>query len=99
MCEECNINLCILCENKHNNNHNIKKLKDILIDENEIKYKLKEFKNKINEFENNIKDIINILNNVIELIELYYKINYDLLNNYENKNYKNIQNINKILKI
>ena len=41
--------------------------------------------------------IINKLNNVIENIEKYYKINYDIINNYEiqNRNYHILQNINE----
>ena len=96
-CEECNLNLCIFCEKKHNNNHKIINYKDILLEENEIKDKLKEFKNRINEYEKSIKEIINIFNNVIDNIEIYYKINNDLLNNYENKNYHNLKNINEIV--
>ena len=65
-CEECNLNLCIFCEKKHNNNHKIINYKDILLEENEIKDKLKEFKNRINEYEKSIKEIINIFNNVID---------------------------------
>ena len=36
---------------------------------------------------------------IIDNIEIYYKINNDLLNNYENKNYHNLKNINEIVNI
>ena len=95
-CEDCNINLCLLCQKEHSN-HKIQKYKDISTEENEIRNILKEFRDKVNNFENSIREIINILNSVIENIEIYYKINYDILNYYECKNYQNIQNINEII--
>ena len=66
--------------------------KDELIKKNKL---LKEY---IDLFNKNVKIIINILNEVMNKINIYYKINEDIINNYNNKNinYEIIYNLNKI---
>ena len=61
---------------------------------------MKKLKEKIDELIKIIEIIKNRLNNIIDNFEVYYKINNDIINCYENKykNYqtlKNIQNINE----
>ena len=96
-CNECKISLCLQCEIKHNN-HEIINYRDILPDENKIKEKIKEFKDKINKLNDKINYIIKILNHIKENIEIYYKIIYDIINNYkiEDRNYEILYNINEI---
>ena len=97
-CNECKKNLCMKCEMKHDNNHKIINYKNILPDEDEIKKELKSFKNKIDKLKENITEIINILNKVYENFEIYYKIMYDILYNYniQQSNYEILQNLNSI---
>ena len=99
-CNECKKNLCMKCEKKHDNNHNIIDYKNILPDEDEIKKELKSFKNKIDKLKGNVTEIINILNKVYENFEIYYKIIYDILYNYntQQRNYEILQNLNSIKK-
>ena len=98
-CEKCNINLCMLCEKNHNNNnHKIIYYKDIIPNENIIKEEINKFRKKIDKFKNKIENIIKMLDKVIENIEIYYKINTEIINNFEfnNRNYQILQNINEI---
>ena len=96
-CEKCKINLCSLCEGEHIKHKKIslgEKLpnKDELIKNNK---KLKEY---IDLFKINVNIIINILKEVIENMNIYYKINEDMINNYNsnNRNYEIIYNLLKI---
>ena len=97
-CEKCKINLCMFCEKNHDNNHKKIEYKNIIESKNEIKKEINNFKNKIYIFINNIKEIIEKLNNVIKNITIYYKINCDIINNYDikKKNYEIIKNVNEI---
>ena len=57
----------------------------------------KKLKYYIDLFNHNVSIIIDILNKVIENMNLYYKINEDIINNYNsnNINYEILYNINK----
>ena len=57
-----------------------------------------ELKAAINIFNNNISKIINKLNKVMNNIDIYYKINDEILKNYDfkYKNYQTLKNINEI---
>jgi len=96
-CNKCKKNICFQCEINHNN-HEIIKFINILPDVNKIKEKIKEFKSKIDKLNNKINNIIIILNKVMKNFEIYYNINYDIINNYiiENRNYELLNNINEI---
>ena len=85
------------CENKHDNKHHIISFKSILPEEN-IKEELKEFRKKIDKLNDNIKEIKDILNKVTENMEIYYKIVYDIVNNYnkKQKNYEIMKNISLV---
>ena len=97
-CKKCNINLCELCLKNHNKSHEIIYYRDIIPDENIIKEEIKKFEKKFDQFKNIIQNIINILNKVIENIEIFYKINSDIINKFEfiNRNYQILENINEI---
>jgi len=97
-CNECKVNLCILCKSKHNKNHEIINFENIYPNVEEKKEELNKFKNKIDILNKDINEIIKILNVVKENINIYYQINYDLINNYEihKRNYHILKNINCI---
>lgn len=82
------------CENKHDNKHHIISFKSILPEDN-IKEELEEFRKKIDKLNVNITEIKDILNKVSENMEIYYKIVYDIVNNYnkKQKNYEIMKNI------
>jgi len=105
-CNTCKKDMCIICEKEHNNqsskrifkffkSHEIKSYGKIIIDEVEIKKKIKEI---IDIFNNNIDKIIYKLNKIKESMKVFFRINEDLVNNYniKNKNYKILQNIKEI---
>ena len=97
-CENCNSNLCKACYNSHNKNHNIYKYKDIIQEENKIKAELNNFKIKIDKFKNIIQQITKVFDTIIENLELFHKINADIINNFDsnNTNYQIMKNINEI---
>ena len=89
-CEDCKINICALCvEHKE---HKIMSFANIIPEEVLInkKSQLYEYLCKINIEANTI---INILKDVIDKIFLYYKINEDIIKDY-NKKYRNYEMIN-----
>ena len=97
-CNKCKINLCKICKENHNKNHNNYEVIDyenINLNKEEINQKLIEFRKKIDIFNKDIKNIVNKLNKIIDNIEIFYKINSDILNNYvmENNNYQILENI------
>ena len=98
-CEECRLNLCNKCDLEHDKKHKIKYLDEYKINF-DLNDNMKILRKKINEFIEYIKKIINKLNDLINNMEIYYNINTDLMNCYQNKyrNYqilKNIQNMNE----
>ena len=99
-CKECKINLCMKCDIEHNNTHTKISYMTILPNEEQLKQELNIFKNKLDKFKENVDKIndINIKNNIIENIEIFYKINHDLLYdfNFEQKNYETLMNVNSI---
>ena len=72
-CNDCKINICIICEKEHKN-HNKISLIDILPDENKLEENKNNLRNIINKFKEDIKEIINKLNNIMNNIEEYYNI-------------------------
>ena len=96
-CSECKRNICKSCQKEHNE-HKILFYKDLLPNENAIKEQLVEFRKKVDKFNNNLRQIMKLLNKVIDNMELFYKINCDIVNNYDpkNTNYQTIQNLNEM---
>ena len=93
-CDKCKQNICLLCENEYKE-HNIIFYKDLIQKQEIMKDELNELNIKIDGFNNEIKEIISKLNLVVENIDLYYKIVYNIYNNYEikNRNFQILQNI------
>ena len=98
-CTECNKNICFICvdENEHEE-HNKISLNQIKPNIDEANNNLKEMKKEIDIFNNDIKDIIKKLNELVNIMNIYYEINSNMINNYENKkrNYQILQNIKQI---
>ena len=86
-----------MCEKGHNA-HCLVYYGSIIPDINDMKDKMKDLREKIEEFKNYINEIINKLNIIMENLDNLYKINDDIINNYENKNknYLALQNVNDI---
>ena len=95
-CEQCKINLCTLCEG--HKNHNRIFYSDELPKKEQLINEKNKLKDTINLINNDIKIMINILNEVMNKINIYYKINEDIINNYDdnnkNRNYETIYNLN-----
>jgi surface protein len=97
-CKECKMNLCMSCHQKEKN-HEIIEYKSILPNRDIIYEELSELRKKIDKLNSIINDIVLRLQKVQEKMEIFYKINYDIFNNYEiqNKNYYILKNVNGIL--
>ena len=97
-CEECKVNICTLCD-KHKNHKRINFM-DILPIKKELIKKKKTLFNFINMFKTDINNLINILNDVKDKMDIYYQINENIIDNYENKcrNYETIYYLNQFQK-
>ena len=92
-CKTCNKFLCSSCEDHHE--------KIQIIEKKEAEDKLKEMKSRISKFNKQIERMSQILNQVKEIINSYYKLNEDIINNYElseNLNIETIFNLNELTK-
>ena len=94
-CEDCKLNLCVFCD-EHKKHKRIQ-LSDILPKRNELIEKLKDIKSTIQSFNASVDGIISILNEIKNKMNIYYKINEDIINNYDtkNRNYEIIDYLNK----
>ena len=99
-CEKCNINLCSQCEKEHDKTHKKIDFKNIIVNEKEIKEEFKRFRERIENIKNILNEIVLIINEFKIKIEIYYKINNDILNNFkvQNKNYENLMNFQELKK-
>lgn len=86
-CETCKMNICLRCENSHNN-HQIISYGKLLIDENQFKSKsLFALYKEMNKFHIEItKGIIASLNVVIKNLEKIFVLREDVINNYIKEN-------------
>ena len=96
-CEDCKLNLCTLC-NEHKNHKRINFV-DFLPRKEKLIEKKNELKDSINLFKIDIKILINLLNELMDKMDLYYKINEDIINNYDikNRNYETLYYLNEFL--
>ena len=80
-CNTCNIDLCLICENEHDE-HNLIDFKDIITNKDD----LLKIKDDLNQVVNNFKYQIDIIkyafDRMIKILEIYYNINNDIINNY-----------------
>ena len=61
-CDECNKNLCMICQNDHDAGHNIIEYRKVIEDKEKIKKELDEFNKNIDKLNGEIKGIIQKLN-------------------------------------
>ena len=96
-CKTCNVNICIICEDEHNN-HDIIDLSKILIKKDDFNKILKELKESIDKYKYRINIIKEIFDKMIYILDIYYKINNNIYNNYNmnKRNYYNLLNIYNI---
>ena len=96
-CYDCKKDICAMCEKEHLGHKSIT-YGSILPDMKEVNSELKNLKQTIDENKKEINRIIEKLKNYLNNLDIYYKISYDIINNYENKkrNYPILQNINDI---
>ena len=94
-CVTCKENICIICEKDHNN-HNILYLGKILLTKNEMLKTMENLKNAISKFKNKIKIMKEILDKTINILDTYYSLNNEIVNNYDvsKRNYNLLQNLN-----
>jgi len=93
-CIICNENRCIVCESERNN-HDILDLSKILIKKDDFNKILKKLKESIDKYKYKINIIKEIFDQMINIMDMYYKINNDIYNNYNinKRNYYNLFNI------
>ena len=98
-CEECKMNLCLFC-NEHKN-HKWIMFTDILPNKEELNHIKEEFNKNIKLFIKEMeilkKLILTVLNEVKNKMNIYYQINEDIINNYNenNINYETIYYLNQ----
>jgi len=100
-CSKCHLNLCDICQQDHDKNHDFIYLNEKM-PKKEIN--INELRAKIDNLKSEIKDIINKLQTIMDNLEIYYHINNNIINNFDKiyKNYEkliNISNIDKYNKI
>jgi len=78
------MNICMICENNHNDHDKIF-LGKLIIEDNKILKAMEEMKKEIDIFNNDIKEKIGKLNKIIKNIEEYYNIINEIIKKYINK--------------
>jgi len=93
-CKTCKKNICTLCEQDHED-HDIIRLGKLIIKKDDLENKLKEFKLSLDKFREDIKRIINIFQKVLDHCENLYKINKEIIHNFDmkNRNYHVLNNL------
>jgi len=96
-CKNCNENLCPLCQNDHNG-HEIIDFNDIKLDESTLEKNLKELKKKIDLLKKELNKIKYTFEYISKNIEKYYKLNQQIINNFEEnrRNYQVLYNIKEL---
>ena len=96
-CKQCKLNLCIMCEEEHNG-HNTIFFGKLIPNMNKLKEQLSELKSAIDIFNSKVKFIVRKLNGLAKALDIYYKMQNDMINNYNlrEKNYSTLQNLNEI---
>ena len=96
-CKICKIDICMICEEEHIG-HELLEHGKILIKNNDLLNSMKDLNNVIDNFKYKINIIKEILDRLVNTFDLYYKINNNIINNYNNnkRNYYILQNLNNI---
>ena len=96
-CKTCNENICILCENDHCE-HDFIDLGKMLINKNDL-LKINDYlKISIDKFKYKINIIVEIFKRMADILDIYYKINNDIIHNYNmnKRNYYKLINLNNL---
>ena len=96
-CEDCCLNIWYLCNNEHAYHKTISII-DINKDIEKSKNKLKDFRIILDTLNEQINEITSKLYKLIDDLNIYYEINNNILNNYDDKkiNYQAFKDINEI---
>ena len=99
-CKSCKKNICVKCQKNHLQ-HDVVQFGEIFPDKDELLNALKEFRKIIDVFNNDINSIIDRFNKVKDNIEMIYKIYYEMVTKYEdkNRNYEAFMSLNGIKNI
>ena len=97
-CQDCQFNLCLKCELKHNEKHKIIEFKDILPNKhffNEVKSMQRKFREYIDRLQEEINEIVKALHGFLDSLNTYYQINEEIVKNYDlrHRNYFSIKNV------
>ena len=98
-CKYCKKNICDNCQVQEHKGHEIISYKSYQFDKDYMNIQIKNMKIRIDNFKNEIiSKIKNVLDNVANNLDLYYKINNDIFNNFPKKylNFEILSNINGI---
>lgn len=93
-CKTCKKDICTLCEQDHDD-HDVIRLGKLIIKKNDLENKIKEFKVSLDKFKEDVKNIINIFQKVIDNYENLYKINEEIIHDFDmkNRNYHLLNNL------
>ena len=96
-CKKCNENMCIICQNEHKT-YDIFDLSSILLKKDDLLKIKDDLKNVIDKFKYKINVIKEIFDKTLNLLDIYYNVNNDIINNYNinKRNYYELQNLYKL---
>jgi len=94
-CKKCNIDICMICENEEHSQHDIVDFSKILVNNTDLLKIKEDLKISIDKFKYKINTITKIFNRMVDIIDTYFKINNDIINNYKitKRNYYKLQNL------
>ena len=98
-CKKCNKNLCIFCQKNEHKSHEIIPFKSYNFNQKSMNKEIEKMREKIYKFKKEIiTKLKDVLDNVSNNLDLYYKINWDIFNNFPKQylNYEILSNINEI---
>ena len=97
-CEDCDKDICLSCLNEHHN-HRVILYDNLTIEIKKSRKKIDKLKNVINKFKMNLEEIINKFRQIMNMMEIYYEINNNIINNFEKNGIRNsisLTNFNNI---
>jgi len=96
-CKKCNKDICIICENEHIE-HDIYDFRNLLFDKKDLLKLMEDLKKSIDKFKFKINIIKEIFDKTISIMDIYFKININFINNYNinkrcNHKLQNLKNL------
>ena len=85
----------MICENEEHSQHEIVDFSKILVNNTDLLKIKEDLKISIDKFKYKINTITKIFNRMVDIIDTYFKINNDIINNYKitKRNYYKLQNL------